>query len=177
MREKGSDYFKNTKATIAMHREYAARNPRGFTGYNRNFWGVTAGDGPAENEIRQDMRDRRFFGYMARGVPHGPDDGTIAPWAMLATLPFDAEAALSGTRHLLEMYPQVCRHDRFSSGFNPTLAKDGTGWLSEGWYGLDQGLLAMMIENYRTGMIWRLLRECPYIRAGFETAGFSGGWL
>ena len=58
---------------------------------------------------------------MSRGVPYGPDDGTISPWAMLATLPFAAEAALAGTRHLLETYPQVCTQDRFSSGFNPTL--------------------------------------------------------
>jgi hypothetical protein len=177
MREKASDYFKNTQDTITVHRDYAARNPRGFAGYNRNFWGITAGDGPADHEIRQDLRDRRCFGYMARGVPYGPDDGTIAPWAMLATLPFGAEQALEGTRHLLRTYPEVCRHDRFCSGFNPTLTKHGAGWLSDGWYGLDQGLLVMMIENYRTGMLWSILRECGYVRTGLERAGFDGGWF
>jgi hypothetical protein len=50
-------------------------------------------------------------------------------------------------------------------------------WLSEGWYGLDQGLLVMMIENHRTGLIWQLTRGCPVIRAGLIGAGFSGGWL
>jgi hypothetical protein len=177
MREKASDYFKNTQDTITVHRDYAARNPRGFAGYSRNFWGITAGDGPADHEIRQDLRDRRCFGYMARGVPYGPDDGTIAPWAMLATLPFGSEQALEGTRHLLRTYPEVCRQDRFCSGFNPTLTKHGAGWLSDGWYGLDQGLLVMMIENYRTGMIWSILRKCPYVRTGLERAGFDGGWL
>jgi hypothetical protein len=53
-------------------------------------------------------------------------------------------------------YPQVCSDDRFSSGFNPTLQLHGTGWLSEGFYGLDQGLLVMMIENYRTGLVWEI---------------------
>jgi hypothetical protein len=127
--------------------------------------------------MRENGRDRRFFGYMSRGVPIGPDDGTIAPWAMLATLPFDPKAALAGTRHLLAAYPQVCPQKRFASGFNPTLVGDGGGWVSEGWYGLDQGLLMMMIENYKTGLIWRILRGCTYIRTGLERVGFEGGWL
>jgi hypothetical protein len=114
---------------------------------------------------------------MSRGVPYGPDDGTIAPWGMLSTLPFNAEAALSGTRHLLKTYPQVCSIDRFSSGFNPTLPAEGNGWLSDGYYGLDQGLLVMMIENHRTGLPWNITRHCPTIRAGLTRAGFTGGWL
>jgi hypothetical protein len=177
MREKDGDYFRNTQNAIAVHREYGARNPRGFAGYNRNFWGITAGDGPAGNDVRENLNDLRCFGYMSRGVPHGPDDGTIAPWAMLATLPFAPEPALTGTRHLLTTYPEVCTLDRFSSGFNPTLMGAGGGWLSKGWYGLDQGLLVMMIENYRNGLIWKILRECPYLRAGLQRAGFAGGWL
>ena len=177
MREKQSDYFLNTRRAIALHREYGERNPHNFKGYCRDFWGVTAGDGPSGQDLRLDGRDLRFFGYMSRGVPYGPDDGTIAPWAMLAVLPFDAKAALAGTRHLLESYPQVLSEDRFSSGFNPTLAVDGTGWLSDGWYGLDQGLLAMMIENHRSGLIWSLFGKSPYVRAGLKRAGFEGGWL
>jgi hypothetical protein len=177
MRQVGSDYFQNTQRTVAIHREYGARNPRGFDGYDRDLWGVTAGDGPGDEEIRETVRDRRFFGYTSRGVPYGPDDGTIAPWAMLATLPFDSEAALRGTRRLLETYPYVCSNDRFASGFNPTLQVQGTGWLSEGWYGLDQGLLVMMIENHRSGLVWEITRNCPVIRAGLIGAGFAGGWL
>ena len=177
MREKDCDYFENTRSSIAVHREHGARNPNGFEGYARNFWGVTAGDGPGNQDLRRDGKDRRFFGYMSRGVPYGPDDGTIAPWAMLATLPFGARTALEGTRQLLRRYPQVCNQQRFSSGFNPTLDAGDGGWVSEGWYGLDQGLLVMMIENERTGLIWRLLRSCPYIRVGLQIAGFSGGWL
>ena len=177
MREKRSDYFENTKGAIAVHREYGERNPHDFRAYSRDFWGVTAGDGPSDQQLRLDGRDLRFFGYMSRGVPYGPDDGTIAPWAMLATLPFDADAALTGTRHLLETYPQVCKADRFSSEFNPTLPLEGEGWLSEGWYGLDQGLLVMMIENYRSGLIWQIFRTSPYVQAGLRRAGFDGGWL
>lgn len=178
MREKNCDYFENTSRSIAVHREYAVRNPAGYHGYGRNFWGITAGDGPQSQALREHGRDLRFFGYMSRGVPYGPDDGTIAPWAMLATLPFDRAAALDGTRHLLRHHPQVCTQDRFSSGFNPTIpGDDGSGWLSQGWYGLDQGLLVMMIENHRSGFIWKLMRDCPHVRAGLTRAGFVGGWL
>jgi hypothetical protein len=95
---------------------------------------------------------------------------------MLASLPFDSAAALEGTRHLLRHYPQVCTQDRFASGFNPTIPCAG-GWLSEGWYGLDQGLLVMMIENYRSGLIWNITRGCPHVRSGLRHAGFEGGWL
>jgi hypothetical protein len=176
MREKNSDYFENTRRSIAVHREYGSRNPAGYHGYGRNFWGVTAGDGPRSQALRENGRDLRFFGYMSRGVPYGPDDGTIAPWAMLATLPFDRAAALDGTRHLLRNHPQVCTQDRFSSGFNPTIPGGG-GWLSDGWYGLDQGLLVLMIENHRSDFLWKLMRGCPHVRSGLARAGFSGGWL
>ena len=177
MRNMRSDYFENTCNSIALHREYAARNPHGYEGYDRNFWGITAGEGPGNEELRESYRDRRFFGYTSRGVPYGPDDGTISPWAMLATLPFGAEAAIEGTRNLLQTYPQVCTKDRFSSGFNPTFHKSGSAWLSEGWFGLDQGLLVLMIENYRTGFVWEIMRSCPAIRTGLQRAGFKGGWL
>jgi hypothetical protein len=177
MREKCSDYFENTRQTIALHREYCARNPHGYRGYDRNLWGITAGDGPGDQELQQSGKARRFFGYMSRGAPYGPDDGTLAPWAMLATVAFGAEAALLGTRHLLRSYPQVCTSGRFSSGFNPTLTHNGKAWMSEGYYGLDQGLLVMMIENYRTGLIWQLTRANTAIRAGLASAGFAGGWL
>jgi hypothetical protein len=177
MREKASDYFQNTKSAIAIHREYGERNPHNFKAYSRDFWGVTAGDGPDVQDSREDGGDRRFFGYMSRGVPYGPDDGTIAPWAMLATLPFASEAALTGTRRLLDTYPQVCSQDRFSSGFNPSLHGSSGGWLSDGWYGLDQGLLVMMIENHRSGLTWDIMRRCSYVRDGLRSAGFKGGWL
>jgi hypothetical protein len=177
MREKRSDYFQNTCRSVALHREYCERNPHQATGYGRDIWGISAGDGPTEHGSREFAKDHRHFGYMARGAPFGPDDGTLCPWAMLATLPFTPEAALSGTRTLLKRYPQVCSEDRFASGFNPTENAADGGWLSQGWYGLDQGLLVMMIENARTGLIWSLLRGSPDIRRGLKRAGFRGGWL
>jgi len=176
MREKGSDYFENSRRAVSIQREYAARNPFGFIGYEPNFWGITAGDGPGNEELRESGRDRRFFGYTERGVPFGRDDGTIAPWGMLAALPFSPPSGLAAVRHMIERYPDVCIGSRLSSGFNPSLVEQG-GWISEGHYGLDQGIVVMMIENYRSGLIWKLMRSCPHIATGLRRAGFEGGWL
>ncbi len=177
MREKRSDYFRNTCRTVELQREYCERNPRGFLGYGRDIWGLSAGDGPTMRASGECPSDQRHFGYMARGAPFGPDDGTLCPWAMMVTLPFTPEAALSGTRALLAEYPQACLEDRFASGINPTVDPESGGWLSEGWYGLDQGLLVMSIENARTQLIWSLLRGSTHIRRGLIRAGFRGGWL
>jgi hypothetical protein len=172
-----SDYFENTCRSVALQQEYCERNPRQMVGYSRDIWGISAGDGPTGEGMREFAGDRRRLGYMARGVPFGPDDGTLCPWAMIATAAFTPEAALAGTRQLLSVFPQVCREDRFASGFNPSVDPESGGWVSEGWYGLDQGLLVIMIENARSGLIWSLLRESRDIRRGLKRAGFSGGWL
>jgi hypothetical protein len=177
MREKKSDYFENTQRAVAMQREYCDRNPLQAVGYGRDIWGISAGDGPTVEGTHEFARDSRHFGYMARGVPFGPDDGTLSPWAMLASLPYAPDAALRGTRKILAEFPQVCPEDRFVSGFNPTLASGSGGWLSEGWYGLDQGLLVLSIENARSELIWSLMRDSSAVRRGLRHCGFSGGWL
>jgi hypothetical protein len=176
MREKGSDYFENTRCAVCVHREYGARNPHGFVDYGPNFWGITAGDGPGNEELRESGRDRRFFGYTERGVPFGRDDGTIAPWAMLAALPFSPPDSIAAVRRLVDDYPKVLTGGRLASGFNPSLVDEGA-WVSAGHYGLDQGILVMMIENFRSGFVWDLMRSCPHIEAGLQRATFEGGWL
>lgn len=177
MREKRCDYFENTRRAIAMQREYCRRNPYGYQAYSADFWGITAGDGPRPEDVADPSPSHGVFGYTGRGVPFGPDDGTISPWAMPATLPYEPAAALSGTRNLLAHHPRAVPRGRFSSGFNPSVAKNGKAWLSDGLYGLDQGLLVLSMENYRSGLPWRLMRSCAVIRDGLERAGFEGGWL
>ncbi len=176
MREKGCDYFENSRRAVAIQREYAARNPYGFISYGPNLWGITAGDGPGNSELRESGRDRRFFGYTDRGVPYGRDDGTLAPWAMVAALPFSPPGAVAAVRRVLMENPAIAAGNRLSSAFNPSVIDRG-GWISEGHDGLDQGIVAMMIENYRSGFFWQLMRSCPYIAAGLKRAGFDGGWL
>jgi hypothetical protein len=180
MREKNSDYAENSRRATLIHREYARRNPHSFAGYGKDFWGLTANDGPGVR-VEIDGLERLFLGYSARGVPYGPDDGTVAPWAALASLPFAPREAISALRHFCARYPDCVREDMLPSSVNPTLAGHGgfgpQGWVSEGYYGLDQGLVVMMIENYRSGLIWDLMKRSGYIRAGLRRAGFRGGWL
>jgi hypothetical protein len=178
MREKGIDYFENSRRAAYVQRDYALRNPHEFEGYGENCWGLSAGDGPGEQALRVDGRDRRFFAYSARGVPYGPDDGTIAPSATLASIPFAPAIAMPAVRHLLERYPEMAAEYMLPSGLNPTYAGNGRrSWTTADYFGLDQGIIVMMIENYRSQLIWNLMRQCPYIRIGLQRAGFAGGWL
>jgi hypothetical protein len=178
MREKKSDYFENTYRAIQMQREYARRNPHDFRGYDTECWGISANEGPGPKSSVIDHVERRFYGYVARGVPFGPDDGTLAPNAMLGSLPFAPQIVVAALRALCARYPQLMRDGRFPGAFNPMLPGNGPeGWVSQGFYGLDQGLVVLMIENYRSRLIWRLLRTCRYIVRGLTLAGFRGGWL
>jgi hypothetical protein len=178
MREKGCDYFENTRRAVCVQREYAQRNPNGFVGYDENCWGLSAGDGPSDERPEASNEPRRLFGYAARGVPYGPDDGTLAGWAALASLPFAPEIALRAASNMCEHYPEMISEQQYASGFNPTLASAGQrAWVSTGHYGLDQGIVVMMIENSRTQLIWRLMQTCPYLTKGLRRAGFRGGWL
>ena len=178
MREKRCDYFENSRRATEVQREYARRNPRRFAGYDENCWGLTACDGPSNQLTELANERRRLFGYAARGVPYGPDDGTLGGWAALASLPFAPEIALCAVRNMLHRYPEMLSADRYTSSFNPTLASADRGaWVSAGHFGLDQGIVVMMIENHRTQLIWRLMRDCPYVGIGLRRAGFRGGWL
>ena len=178
MREKRCDYFENSRRATEVQREYARRNPQGFAGYDEHCWGLTACDGPSPQPSELVNERRHLFGYAGRGVPYGPDDGTLAGWAALASLPFAPEVALSAARHMLQRYPEMLSDQQYASSFNPTLAgADRRAWVSAGHFGLDQGIVVMMLENYRTGLIWRLMRDSSPVGDGLRRAGFRGGWL
>ena len=80
MRQHGSDYFENARRATYAQQQYAIHNPDGFAGYGEYCWGLTASDGPGPATHIVDGVERIFWDYMARGVPLGPDDGTVAPW-------------------------------------------------------------------------------------------------
>jgi hypothetical protein len=180
MRRHGIDYFENSRRATYVNQQYAMRNPRGFRGYGQHAWGITASNGPGPTTRRVRGINRHFLGYVARGVPNGPDDGTLAPWAVAASLPFAPEIVLPTLRHCLTTYPKLENEYGLVCSFNPTFPSDHpgiSGWISRDHFALDQGPLVLMIENYRSGLIWRLMRSCPYIAAGLKRAGFRGGWL
>jgi hypothetical protein len=178
MREKNSDYFENTRRAVLIQREYTKRNPHEFAGYDENGWGLSACDGPTDEVQGETNEPRRLFGYAARGVPYGPDDGTISASSVLSSVPFEPSIALGAVRNFIARYPTTIIDNRLVSSFNPSLLDaEGQPWTSAGFYGLDQGIVTMMVENHRSGMIWQLMRDCPYVREGLRGAGFAGGWL
>ncbi len=178
MQAKRSDYFENSRRAAYIQREYAQRNPYEFAGYGENCWGLTACDGPTEQSPGASGDVHRVFGYAARGVPFGPDDGTLSCPTVLASLPFAPDIVLEAAQYMIARYPQIISDGRLASSFNPTVTdSEGRPWVSAGHYGLDQGVMMMMIENYRTGSLWALMRGCPYLTMGLRKAGFAGGWL
>lgn len=185
MREKRCDYFENSRRATYVQREYAIRNPHSFTGYDEDDWGLSAGDGPSTPRQQVAGCRQSFYGYAARGVPWGPDDGTISGPAVLSSLPFAPEIVLPALRKLQSRGDDVLAR---ASGYNNTVrveeATDGATkppsaaqWISEGRFGLDQGMIVLMVENLRSGLPWRLLRDSKPIRTGLHRAGFRGGWL
>lgn len=180
MRGKGIDYFENSRRATLVQQQYAIQNPQQFEHYAEHCWGITASDGPGPTACRVKGVDRKFFGYLARGVPFGPDDGTIAPWAVVASLPFAPEIVLPTIRHLITLRLREKNPYGFKATFNPTYPHKGNspdGWVSPWHYGVNQGPIVIMIENYRTGFLWRLMQRCPYVVSGLRRAGFRNGWL
>jgi hypothetical protein len=181
MRAKGLDYFENSRRATYVQQQYAMENRLKFAGYGECCWGITASDGPGPAIIKVDGIERQFFDYLGRGVPYGPDDGTIAPWAVVASLPFAPEIVLPTLDYCINQVKLTENNlYGFKATYNPTYPvkpKNPSGWVSPWHYGLNQGPVVLMIENYRTGLLWQLMRESPYIVSGLRRAGFSGGWL
>ncbi len=180
MRDRGSDYFENSRQATCVQQEYAIRNPLGFAGYGKHCWGFTACDGPGWVQRVVNGVDRQFFDYHARGAPFGPDDGTVAPWVVVASLPFAPEIVIPTVRHLARLNLGMTQPYGFKPSFNQTFAvpESSTGWwITPYHFGIDQGPVVLAVENYRSGLIWDIMRRCPYIVAGLRRAGFSGGWL
>jgi hypothetical protein len=181
MRERGIDYFENSRRATLAQQRYAIANPNGFRDYNERCWGLTATDGPGPRTLTIDGVKRRFYDYIARGVPDGPDDGTLAPWAVVASLPFAPEIVVPTVEYYRD-HLDLCAANPygFKSTFNPTYPEcshNPYGWISPYHYGINEGPIVVMIENDLTGLVWNLMRTCPYVVAGLRRARFKGGWL
>ena len=180
MRDHCSDYFENTRQATFMQQEYAVRNLLGIVGYGEHCWGFAAWDGPGWLKRTVAGVEREFFDSIARGAPFGPDDGTVAPWVVVASLPFVAEIVIPTVCHLARLDLGMTRPYGFKPSFNQTFAVEASPigwWVTPYHFGIDQGPVALMIENYRTGLLWSLMRRCTPIVTGLRRAGFTGDWL
>ena len=180
MREHDLDYFENSRRATLVQQQYAILNPRGFAHYGEGCWGITSSDGPGPNTLMVNGVRRVFYDYIARGVPFGPDDGTLAPWAVVASLPFAPEIVLPTIQNYERMQLKEAGQNGYKATFNPTFPvqpKHEHGWVSPYHFGINQGPIVLMIENHRSGFLWSLMRQCPYLVTGLRRAGFTGGWL
>lgn len=128
--------------------------------------------------LPDDKQEQHFFSYMARGAPDSVDDGTIAPTAAASSIAFAPEVVLPTLRHWRQDRPEIWTKDGFKDAFNPT-ADPGkrSGWVDSDMIGIDQGPIVMMTENYRSGMVWNIMKKDSYLQDGLKKAGFTGGWL
>jgi hypothetical protein len=175
----GIDYFENSRRATCIQQKYAIHNPLGYERYGAYCWGLSASDGPGNVTRIVKGRKIKFYNYTARGVDCD-DDGTISPWGVVASLPFAPDIVLDTVRHIIETLKLVKTGDHgLHASFNATFPEKNTdnGWVSPWQFGLNQGPVVLMIENYMSGLIWKQMQTCPYIITGLKRAGFSGGWL
>lgn len=190
-RERGIDYFENSRrATLAQH-AYAVRNPGEWRGYGPRLWGLTACDGPVAGTFTIDGRSRQFETYWARGASfqYVNDDGTVAPTAAGGSIVFAPELVVPT---LMAMRDDHGEHLYGQYGFldalNPTFTLTdvpvqhgrvvpGRGWYDTDYLGIDQGPILAMIENWRSGLVWDVMKRNPHVVRGLRRAGFAGGWL
>lgn len=191
MRERGIDYFENSRrASIAQH-AYAVDNPQGWRDYGDSIWGLTACDGPMDATVTVDGKPRTFQSYAARGATMDDirDDGTIAPTAAISSIVFTPDLSMKAMRAMSTRYGEnLYSKYGFVDAFNPTLRsttnelKHGRidpelGWFDIDYLGIDQGPIIAMIENHRSGLVWETMKKNPHVIRGLKRAGFTGGWL
>jgi hypothetical protein len=187
MQAKGIDYAENSRRATYAQQAYAVANPGGFRDYGETVFGLSACDGPGDFVQEIDGRRRQFFSYSARG-PGDRDDGTLAPTALAGSIPFAPEITAPALKEIRRRYGDaVYTRYGFLDSFNPTLRSAaaplqhgrivGGVWVDGDYLGIDQGPIVCMIENWRTGLVWNVMRRNQHLRRGIERAGFSGGWL
>ncbi|ELX09800.1 hypothetical protein UCP028431/DUF2329 [Janthinobacterium sp. HH01] len=180
MREHDLDYFENSRRAVYVQQRYAIENPLGFPEYGALCWGITASDGPGPTSRKIDGVQRKFYDYVGRGAPYGPDDGTVAPWAVAASLPFAPELALPSISYFQGL--QLCEANPygFKASFSTVFHLRESGcrrWVSPYHFGINEGPTVIMVENHLNDFPWSLLRRNTCLRNGLRNAGFTGGWL
>lgn len=190
MRERGVDYFLNSRRATLAQRDYAIDNPLKWKDYGENVWGLTASDGPqnTEQDYRGELRQFRHYSSRGAGLRENFDDGTLAPTAVLGSLPFAPEVVIPAVVEMHKRYGDYLYSSYgFLDAFNPSFDYDiplktgrlvpGKGWVASDYIGIDQGPILTMIANYRDEFVWNVMKNNRYIRRGLQRAGFTGGWL
>jgi hypothetical protein len=141
-----TNYFNNNRDHTLINRAYCIDNPKGFSGYGENVWGLTASDDP--------------FGYAAH-EPYYLDNGTITPTASLSSMPYTPQESISMLKYIYRNYTSSLWGDYgFKDSFNPS-----QNWFASSYLAIDQGPIIDMIENYRTQLLWNNFMANPEIKS------------
>ena len=138
-----------------IHRAYAIDNPKGHKGYGKDLWGFTSSDDP-------------YVGYCSHHPGTPDENGTVSPTAAISSIVYTPKESMKVIRHLYEDVPEMWGpygfYDAYNPGHDPAVV--------DHYLAIDQGPIAVMIENYRSGLLWKLFMHAPEIKAGLETLGF-----
>jgi hypothetical protein len=152
-----ADYWEQNKNHTLINYAYCVDNPKKFKGYGKNSWGLTASD--------------TYNGYNA----HSPtnDFGTISPTAALSAFPYTPEYSMAAMKHFyFDLGNKIWGEYGFVDAFNET-----ENWYAKSFLAIDQGPIVVMMENYRSGLLWKLFMSCPEIKSGLKKLGFESPWL
>jgi hypothetical protein len=148
-----ADYWEQNRNHTLINREHCVRNPNKFKGYGENCWGLTASD--------------TYDGYNAFSPTN--DFGTITPTAALSAFPYTPEYSMKALRHFYyNLGTKIWSEYGFVDAFNET-----KGWYAKSHLAIDQGPIIVMIENHRSGLMWKLLMSCPEVQNGLKKLGFT----
>jgi hypothetical protein len=153
LKDRYADYWEQNKNHTLINREHCIRNPNGFKGYGADCWGLTASD--------------TYNGYNA----HSPENdfGTISPTAALSAFPYTPEYSMQALKHFYyKLGDKIWSKYGFTDAFNET-----QNWYAKSHLAIDQGPIIVMIENYRSGLLWKLFMSCPEIQNGLKKLGFT----
>ncbi|MDO9634263.1 MAG: glucoamylase family protein [Paludibacter sp.] len=157
--DRHTNYFERNKAHALIHRAYAIDNPKQHKGYGAHCWGFTSSDDP-------------LVGYTSHHPGTDADNGTISPTAALSSVVYTPEESLTVLRHLyFDRGKSLFGKYGFYDAFNPGLVEGQQ--VVKSYLAIDQGPIAVMIENYRSGLIWKLFMQQPEIQQGLEKLEFN----
>lgn len=155
VRDRYTDYFENNRNLTLINLKYCIRNPGHFPGYGPNAWGITASDDQ--------------FGYHAHAPDPRDDNGTLTPTGALASFPYTPEASMAAFKHF---YRDM--GDHMWDIYGPRDAYNlSANWYSPIYMGLNQAPITVMIENYRTGLVWKLFMSNPEIQTMLKKLEFK----
>lgn len=152
-----ANYWEQNRNHTLINHAYCLANPKQFKGYGPNCWGLTACD--------------TYNGYNAFSPTN--DAGTIAPTAALSAFPYTPEYSMKALRFFYDsLGSKLWGEYGFKDAFN--LLKN---WFASSYLAIDEGPIVVMIENYRTGLLWKLFMSCKEVQGGLIKLGFQSPWL